>query len=117
MENLRSNLHKKLRIYRTLSGKEPFSAWLNELKDISARSRIRARLDRVATGNFGDSKSISKDIKELRMTFGPGYRIYFTELGDTIVILLCGGSKRSQKRDIEKAKEYFDDLRCRNESE
>ena len=104
-------MHKELRIYKTDRGKEPFSEWLNGLKDVSARARIRARLDRLVVGNYGDCKSINKDIKELRMTFGPGYRVYFTELDNVIVILLCAGSKSTQKKDIERANKYIHDLR------
>jgi len=77
--------------------------WLTALKDVQARARIARRLDRLALGNFDDSKSLGQGISELRFTFGPGYRVYFTVRGEVIVILLCGGDKGSQRRDIERA--------------
>ena len=80
-----------------------FMAWLLALRDISARARIARRIDRVALGNFGDAKSVDDGVSELRFAFGPGYRVYFTRRGDIVVILLCGGDKASQDRDIERA--------------
>jgi putative addiction module killer protein len=91
-------------IYETGDGESPFLNWLNGLKDIKARATIRARLDRVRLGNLGDSKSIGDGVHELRITFGPGYRIYFGQDGLILVVLLCGGDKGPQKRDITKAK-------------
>jgi len=80
-----------------------FVDWLTGLKDVQARARIARRLDRLAPGNFGDAKSLGHGISELRFTFGPGYRVYFTVRGGVVVILLCGGDKGSQRRDIERA--------------
>jgi putative addiction module killer protein len=81
-----------------------FIAWLRALRDVQGRARIIKRVDRLAGGNFGDSKSIGDGVSELRLDFGPGYRIYYTRRGDVVVILLCGGDKASQAHDIERAK-------------
>ncbi|MFC0205444.1 type II toxin-antitoxin system RelE/ParE family toxin [Novosphingobium soli] len=80
-----------------------FSDWLRGLKDTHGRARIAKRIDRVAAGNFGDAKSVGEGVSELRFTFGPAYRVYYTRRGDAIVILLCGGDKSSQSDDIERA--------------
>ena len=80
-----------------------FVDWLTELDDVQARARIARRLDRLADGNFGDAKSVGDGVSELRFTFGPGYRVYYTMRGRTVVILLCGGDKHMQRRDIERA--------------
>ena len=81
-----------------------FIDWLTALRDVQARARIAKRIDRIAQGNFGDAKSVGDGVSELRFTFGPGYRVYYTRRGDVVVILLCGGDKGSQERDIERAK-------------
>lgn len=83
---------------------ERFDTWLRGLKDLRARARIEVRLDRLALGNAGDAKSVGESVKELRIDYGPGYRVYYLQLGRSIVVLLCGGDKRSQGRDIEAAK-------------
>ena len=97
-------MERTIVIYETTDGKSPFLDWLNGLRDVKARATIRARLDRVRLGNLGDSKSIGDGVHELRITFGPGYRVYFGQDGLLLVVLLCGGDKGSQKRDIAKAK-------------
>ena len=81
-----------------------FLEWIGALRDVQARARIAKRIDRIALGNFGDSKPVGNGVSELRFTFGPGYRVYYTRRGDVVVILLCGGDKGSQERDIERAK-------------
>ncbi|TET35293.1 type II toxin-antitoxin system RelE/ParE family toxin [Candidatus Dependentiae bacterium] len=98
----------KIFIYRTKNGRVPFSKWKDSL-DEKTRAIVRTRLDRVRLGNFGDSKRIKdgNGIWELRISYGPGYRIYFGKMKTTLVILLVGGNKGSQKRDIEKAKQYW----------
>lgn len=78
----------------------------NSLKDLSARARIRVRLNRVRLGNFGDCKPVGKGVNELRVDYGPGYRIYYGKSKTSIVILLCGGSKKSQAKDIQLAQKY-----------
>lgn len=81
-----------------------FVEWLLALRDVPARARIAKRIDRIAQGNFGDAKSLGDGLSELRFAFGPGYRVYYTRRGDVVIILLCGGDKGSQDRDIERAK-------------
>ena len=87
-----------------------FSAWLTGLRDLHARARIAVRLDRLALGNPGDTKSVGDGVSELRVPYGPGSRLYFVRRGALLVILLCGGDKSSQRRDIAAAKEMAKDL-------
>lgn len=89
---------------------DDFTKWLSKLKDRAAKARIAERLDRVALGNLGDHKSLGSGLFELRLTFGPGYRVYFSREGDTIVILLIGGDKSSQAKDIQKARQILEGL-------
>ena len=95
--------------YQTAKGKRPFGEWLLSLKDKSVRARILARLDRLILGNFGDTRRVGTGVWELRFHFGPGYRVYFGLDGDKIVILLCGGDKSGQWRDIQHAQECWTD--------
>lgn len=106
-------MKKELRIYRTKEGKEPFIDWLESL-DSTQRACITNRLDRVALGNYGDYKSIDDGVYELRIHYGPGYRVYFSEQQYTIVLLLIGGNKRTQSKDIKKAKKYWAEFRERS---
>lgn len=80
-----------------------FDTWLRSLKNREARSRILARIDRLAMGNAGDVKPVGSGVSEMRIDCGTGYRVYFTQHGSMLILLLCGGDKSSQKRDIEKA--------------
>ena len=99
---------KRVIAYRdAAAAKEPFSDWLRGLRDAQARRRVLRRLLRVESGNYGDCRSLKDGVLELRFVFGPGYRVYFGEDGDTIVVLLCGGDKSSQVQDIARAKEYW----------
>jgi len=82
-----------------------FSKWLVKLKDVQGKVAIIRRVKRVRAGNFGDHKSVGDKVSELRITTGPGYRVYYTQQGDKIIVLLVGGDKSSQSKDIEKAKE------------
>jgi putative addiction module killer protein len=90
----------------------PFSEWLGSLKDARAVGIVRARLNRIRLGNFGDCRSVGAGVEELRIDFGPGYRVYYGREGSLVVVLLCGGDKRTQARDILTAqkqwKEYLD---------
>lgn len=106
-------VQKELVTYQTETGKRPFDDWLKGLKDIKARARIRSRLDRVELGHYGDYKPLGKGVYELRLFFGPGYRVYFGEDGNTLVLLLCGGDKSSQQRDISGAHAYWQDYQER----
>ena len=79
---------------------EVFSAWMSKLRDARGRAKIAARIDRLAQGNPGDVASVGLGVSEMRIHFGPGYRVYFARRGEEIVILLCGGDKSTQTRDI-----------------
>jgi putative addiction module killer protein len=104
---------RTIKLYVTRDGKEPFTAWLEGLRDARARALVRVRIDRVSLGNLGDCRSIGQGVHELRIDFGPGYRAYFATDGDIDVILLCGGDKSSQQREIRRAKDYWKDFRTR----
>jgi len=82
---------------------ENFSAWLRVLKDANAVARVVARMRRMEQGNSGDTRSVGKGVMEMRIAYGPGYRIYYVQRGAQIVILLCGGDKGTQRRDIKRA--------------
>jgi putative addiction module killer protein len=101
---------KKIRIFKTHFGKEPFEDWLANIKDKTTKARIRRRIDRLALGHEGDSKSVGKGLYELRLMFGSGYRIYYGNLGDLVVVLLLGGDKSSQDDDIKKAQVYWKEV-------
>jgi putative addiction module killer protein len=89
---------------------DEFAAWLQDLRDREARGRILARIRRISLGNLGDIKSVGDGLSELRVDSGPGYRIYLTQRGQELVILLAGGDKRTQQRDIDRAKRLARDL-------
>jgi len=99
--------------YLTQNNSSPFGDWLSQINDKRARALVRTRLDRVRLGNLGDCKPVGDNIHELRIHYAQGYRIYFALDGNKIVLLLCGGSKKTQKRDILKAKEYWADYKRR----
>lgn len=98
---------KEIIIYADANGTEPFTNWLYGLKDRQARKRIETRLLRLEQGNYGDCEPVGEGVSELRLFFGPGYRVYFGEDKENIVVLLCGGDKSSQSRDIATAKDYW----------
>ena len=98
-----------IRHYLTPKGVDPFQVWLDGLKDLKGRIAILRRVDRMAAANFGDHKFIGNGVWELRIDIGPGYRVYFGLQSKTVVLLLCGGSKRSQTSDIKQAIKYWDD--------
>lgn len=83
---------------------EIFDRWLRKLRDPNAKARIQIRIDRLARGLFGDVKDIGQGLSELRIDYGPGYRVYLMKRGDVLLILLCGGDKRTQDGDIKQAK-------------
>jgi len=97
------------------SGRKPFREWLEGLKDVTGRAKIRIRLDRARLGDLGDNRSVGEGVRELRIDYGPGYRIYFALDGNRLVLLLLGGEKSSQARDIARAKEYWREYQRRNE--
>jgi putative addiction module killer protein len=95
----------------TLISSSRFDTWFRALKDQRAKERILARLTRVEQGNFGDTKPVGEGVLELRIDFGPGYRVYFVRNGPAVYLLLTGGDKSSQARDIEQAKAMARELK------
>jgi len=104
----------EIRHYLTASGKNLFEEWLDSLKDAKAEARIAARIARLAAGNFGDCKPLRDGVWELRIDWGPGYRVYYAMSGRMCVLLLCGGDKRKQSADISRAVEYWNDYQRRS---
>lgn len=98
---------KQVRIYKTPAGTEPFSRWMDSIKDPVINARIRTRLARLYLGNEGDHEPVGKGVYELRLMFGSGYRIYYAKLGEMLIILLNGGDKKSQSKDIQLAQQYL----------
>lgn len=80
-----------------------FDKWFSSLRDRQARARIAARIDRLSLGNAGDAKPVGSGVSEMRINYGPGYRVYFTQRGPIIIVILCGGDKRNQAADIKRA--------------
>jgi putative addiction module killer protein len=106
---------REIRIYVRADGTEPYTAWEQGLKDRQARARIRVRLGRLRLGTLGDTKRVGEGVGELRLHAGPGYRVYYGREGNDVFILLCGGDKGSQTRDIERAERYWRDYRSRDD--
>lgn len=105
----------ELREYITAAGRSPFAQWLEGLRDRRARARISARLARVRLGNLGDYQAVGDGVYELRIFYGPGYRVYFALEAHRVVLLLAGGTKATQQRDIASAKSYWADYRSRED--
>jgi putative addiction module killer protein len=103
----------ELRRYITPEGKDVFGEWLAKLKDAQAQAKIVVRLDRVAVGNFADCKPLRGGLCELRIDWGPGYRVYYAMVGKSCVLLLAGGDKRKQSPDIARAAAYLKDYKER----
>ena len=103
--------------YLTTAGVDPFDEWFNALRDRQAQARVRARVDRVQRGLFGDCEPVGEGVSELRIDWGPGYRVYFGRAGARIVLLLLGGDKRKQQADIKQAKEYWHDYQERTKTQ
>ncbi len=93
--------------YKDFNGNIPYDDWMNTLKDQRAKARILIRINRLKLGHEGDWKSVGEGVRELRIPEGKGYRLYYAWDGDIVVVLLCGGDKSTQKRDIELAKSYW----------
>src|SRR5882724_9893911 len=87
---------------------EPYASWSLSLRDDRAKAKIALRVDRLALGNPGDVKPVGGGLSEMRIDYGPGYRVYYGKHGDSIILLLCGGTKNGQSRDIKKAKALFE---------
>lgn len=105
----------ELEYYVTRDGKVPFKEWLDALKDLTARAKIRIRLDRVRLGNLGVSRSVGGGVYELKVDYGPGYRVYFTREGERIILLLMGDEKSVQAKDIARAKLFLKDWKDRGD--
>jgi putative addiction module killer protein len=103
----------ELKTYVSAAGKSYFTDWLNKLRDMQARARIDVRLNRLANGLIGDTKFVGEGVSELRIDWGPGYRVYFARDGVTVVLLPCGGDKRTQQKDIDHVIEYWKDYQTR----
>lgn len=101
----------EIRLYQAHDGHEPFADWLASFRDLRARARIEQRINRLMKGNFGDCKPLknASGVHELRLDFGPGYRVYFSMEETVIVLLLTGGDKSSQDKDIRKAINYWNE--------
>ena len=91
-----------------------FDEWLSRLADTRAQAKIASRIDRLAIGNFGDCKALQGGLRELRIDWGPGYRVYFAMLGKICVLLLCAGDKRGQEADISRARTFWKDYKERS---
>jgi putative addiction module killer protein len=100
----------EVRHYLTASGRNPFKEWLDSLKNPTAEARVAA----LAAENFGDCKPLAEGVWELRIDWGPGFRVYYAKSGRTCVLLLCGGDKRKQSADIRRAVEYWRDYQERS---
>ena len=101
--------HKEVKEYLAENGRSPFREWIVSLKDMKTRAGIRMRVNRLRLGSFGDCRFLGNGVYELKIDFGPGYRIYLGRESDVILILLCGGDKKTQKKDIVKAKQLWQD--------
>ncbi len=99
--------------YQSEDRKEPFTEWLYSLRDKQVQAKIRVRLKRLEASNFGDCDAVGEGVQELREHLGAGYRVYFSRHEQSVVILLCGGTKKSQSADIKTAKEYWADWKRR----
>jgi len=116
MFSLKSNNRAMFEIqpYYTDDGKIPFAKWHDALRDYKARAAIDRRLFRMTQGNFGDCKPCQDGVWELRVDVGQGYRVYYARQGQAVVLLLCGGDKRTQQADIAKACDYWHDWKTRH---
>ncbi len=103
----------RIEIYKTEDGTEPFVEWLNALKDMDTRTLIVQRLQRIKAGNFGDCDPIEDGLWEFRIHVGPGFRLYYARTGKTVILLVAGGLKKSQKRDIKQALMHLKDYKRR----
>lgn len=103
----------EVKTYQDTAGGKPYADWLDGLNDNKTKARIVARVNRMAAGNFGDCKPLRDGVQELKIDFGPGYRVYLSKQGPVLVLLLCGGDKSDQSRDIERAIAYLKDWKQR----
>ena len=104
----------KLQYYTTEDTHNPVKRWLNNLRDEEAKRRISSRIRRLQRGIHGDSRSVGGAVRELRIHYGPGYRVYFASIGKTVILLLCAGSKKTQPADIDTAQKRLQDWKSRH---
>jgi putative addiction module killer protein len=103
----------EIKIYALEDGREPFREWLDSLKDFDTQALILQRLQRIKLGNFGDCKSIDEGLWEFRIHHKSGFRVYYARVGQHLILIVGGGDKRSQQRDITKTKKYLEDYKRR----
>ena len=106
-----------VKIYQDEYGNQPFIGWLESIRDKATQLRIRKRLRRIEQGNLGDYRPVGDGVLELRLHFGPGYRVYCSQVGEDILLLLAGGDKSTQERDIQRAKYYLYDHKRSQQNE
>jgi putative addiction module killer protein len=104
----------EIRHYLTALGRDPYQEWVDKLKDLTARVAIQRRVDRLAAGHFGEHKFLQDGVWELKLDLGPGYRVYYAQEKTTLVLLLVGGTKRTQAADIKTAIRYWHDYQRRS---
>lgn len=97
----------EIEYFTTATGQKPFKEWLEALRDINGRAKVRVRLDRARLGNLGDHKPVDVGVWEMRIDYGPGYRVYFAKDGERLLLLLIGGDKDTQRKDIKTAVSYW----------
>jgi putative addiction module killer protein len=106
-----SDVQRKSIVYKTAKGVEPYVDYVDSLRDRQAATKIKVRVTRAEMGNLGDHRTVGQGIIELRIDFGPGYRVYAALHGNELIVLLSAGDKSTQEKDIAKAHEYWDDFR------
>ncbi len=108
------NLSNTINEYTDERGKSPYAEWLADLRDARAKAKVIIQVDKMELGLFGDSQPIGDGLSELRVHYGPGYRVYYSKEGRQVYLLLCGGDKSTQAKDIKQAKSYWQDHKRRN---
>jgi len=106
----------RLVIYETRDGKCPFQQWINRISDTQTQARIFRYVRSLSLGNFSNCRSLGEGVHELKINVGPGYRVYFANAEKTIIILLCGGTKKHQDKEIQAAQKYWADYKKREQS-
>ncbi|MCX6047919.1 MAG: type II toxin-antitoxin system RelE/ParE family toxin [Chloroflexi bacterium] len=108
-----ANQERSIELFIASNAKAPFEEWTRTVRDKASKARIYSRIDRLRLGNFGDCEPVGDGVFELRIHFGPGFRVYFGTVGVEVVLLLCGGDKGSQSRDIDSAIRYWKEYKIR----